>query len=337
MDDVSEIIQPNAQSHLWSEWTEVSLIAAHGDRRVYRGKRYGRWFILKTFQHELESIEIHQLLAYEFALGVQLDHPNIAHTLTLETIPEIGDAIVIEFIDGCTLSDFMATHPDKNTRTRVAKQLLAALSYLHSKQMIHGDLKPSNILITHNGHNLKLIDFGLSSSDDAVCRKQDCCKDIMAYGQLLTFLRTPYSYIGTRCARGYYTSCDQVERAIHKSDTLRRWWPLGLGIVCLLVALGLSLSMFAQMQHKHHLITLAHHIVDEQAAIYFGKPFDNQQELYLSMNEFYLRWAHVRDSISLTIEDEALRNEFLNASVIYCGQVAQQKVDSFSSTQNEKD
>lgn len=337
MDDVSEIIQPNAQSHLWSEWTEVSLIAAHGDRRVYRGKRYGRWFILKTFQHELESIEIHQLLAYEFALGVQLDHPNIAHTLTLETIPEIGDCIVIEFIDGCTLTDFMATHPDKNTRTRVAKQLLAALSYLHSKQMIHGDLKPSNILITHNGHNLKLIDFGLSSSDDAACRKQDCCKDIMAYGQLLTFLRTPYSYIGTRCARGYYTSCNQVERAIHKSDTLRRWWPLGLGIVCLIIALGLSLFVYFRPDPREKMLFAVHESVDSIARILYDYPAKDLIDAYSPLTTYYDRCSHSRDSIANTIADEVLRNDFINAQAIYSGQVAQHYIDSMTIVFGNKD
>lgn len=336
MDEYSEIIQSQGNSRLWLEWSEVSLIAAHGDRQVYRGKRYGRWFILKTYQQQ--TIEYHQLLTKEFALGVQLDHPNIVHTLTFESVPEIGECLVLEYIDGCTLSDFMASKPNKQLRKRIAMQLLEALLYLHSRQMVHGDLKPNNILITHKGQNVKLIDFGLSSTDDsAFSNPKDYSEDMVAYGRILTLLSSPYKRVRSRCARERYTSCEQIKRDIHKSNTFRRWWPLGLGIVCLLVALGLSLSMFAQTQHKRHLITLAHHIVDEQATIYFGKPFDSQQELYLSMNEFYLRWAHVRDSISLTIEDEALRNEFLNASVIYCGQVAQQKVDSFSSTQNEKD
>lgn len=44
--------------------------------------------------------------------------------------------------------------------------LCEALHYIHSKQLVHKDLKPENIIITHNGNNVKLIDFGLSDRDD---------------------------------------------------------------------------------------------------------------------------------------------------------------------------
>lgn len=335
MDDVSEIIQPNAQSHLWSEWTEVSLIASRGDRRVYRGKRYGHWYILKTYQQHTE--EYHHLLSDEFALGVQLDHPNIVKTLTYESVPETGDCIVMEYIDGCTLSDFVATHPDKNTRIRAAKQLLAALSYLHSKQMIHGDLKPSNILITHNGHNLKLIDFGLSSSDDTVCRKQDCRKDLMAYGQALSFLRTSYSRISKRCVRGGYTSCDQVKRAIQKADNLRRWWPLGFGIVCLIVALGLSLSVHLRPDPRKKMLLLVHESVDSMAHIMYDYPAKDLMDAYNPVNTFYEHCAHSRDSIANTIADEPLRNDFINSYVIYSAQVGQHYIDSMTIVFGNKD
>ena len=40
------------------------------------------------------------------------------------------------------------------------------MQYIHNKQLIHKDLKPNNILITYNGNNVKLIDFGLADCDD---------------------------------------------------------------------------------------------------------------------------------------------------------------------------
>ena len=47
-----------------------------------------------------------------------------------------------------------------------------ALEYIHGKQTAHRDLKPSNIMITRNGQHVKLIDFGLSDTDDYAVYKQ---------------------------------------------------------------------------------------------------------------------------------------------------------------------
>ena len=45
-----------------------------------------------------------------------------------------------------------------------AAEIILALDYLHSKNIIYRDLKPENILITQDGH-IKLIDFGLSKKN----------------------------------------------------------------------------------------------------------------------------------------------------------------------------
>ncbi len=46
------------------------------------------------------------------------------------------------------------------------------MGYLHKKGVIHRDLKPDNILITRNAENLKIIDFGLSDTDQYAVLKQ---------------------------------------------------------------------------------------------------------------------------------------------------------------------
>lgn len=103
---------------------------------------------------------------------VQLDHPNIVRVSSKEVNEEFGPCIVMEYIDGVTLDQFLDTKPSRQARRKVVDQLVDALAYIHGKQIVHRDLKPSNILITRNGNNVKIIDFGLSDADDYAILKQ---------------------------------------------------------------------------------------------------------------------------------------------------------------------
>lgn len=71
--------------------------------------------------------------------------------------------IVTEFIDGTSLDKY------KFKRTKdfysVFGQLIDALEYIHSQDVVHFDIKPQNIMVT-NGGDLKIIDFGGASSVD---------------------------------------------------------------------------------------------------------------------------------------------------------------------------
>ena len=71
-----------------------------------------------------------------------------------------------EFVDGDLyklLEDGRTLSEDKVRM--VACQLLSALYYLHSDRILHRDIKPQNILLTHDGI-IKLCDFGFARSMD---------------------------------------------------------------------------------------------------------------------------------------------------------------------------
>ena len=78
---------------------------------------------------------------------------------------EVGPCIVMEYVDGETLADYLKTSPSNKDKKRILNELLDALAFIHSHQVMHNDLKPENILIARNGHNVKLIDFGYADSD----------------------------------------------------------------------------------------------------------------------------------------------------------------------------
>lgn len=138
-----------------------------GIYRFYKALRYGRWHWLKALRTDLAAEPLYrQLLFKEFEIGYRLQHPNVVQTLGLEEVSGIGQAIVLEYIDGRTLRE--AVDAGKITRPQaveVLKQICAALEYLHAQQIIHRDLKPENILLTRNGNQVKAIDFSLADAD----------------------------------------------------------------------------------------------------------------------------------------------------------------------------
>ncbi len=142
-------------------------VSRSGHTRLLTATRFGKRYTLKCLKPDFAYTPVYrQALAKEFEIGLQMDHPHICRTISMEEVAELGTVIVMEYIDGDTLKSLI----DSKTLTpdmarRVTEQLADALGYIHSKQIIHRDLKPSNIMITHNGHNTKLIDFSLSDSD----------------------------------------------------------------------------------------------------------------------------------------------------------------------------
>ena len=80
-----------------------------------------------------------------------LNHPHICQ------IYDVGpDYLVLEYVEGKPLIGPLA----HSEAVRVALQIASALETAHAKSILHRDLKPGNILMTHSG--AKLLDFGLA-------------------------------------------------------------------------------------------------------------------------------------------------------------------------------
>ena len=185
--DISDsgFISPAAFS---ANWQDITLLQQRNHNCLYTASRYGKRYVLKGLSADCQSLTDMLLLQQkEFSLGITLSHPNIAETYFLEEVADCGRCIVMEYVDGITLAEWLATNPSKSARQRVMLQLLDALEYIHSLQLVHHDLKSSNILITRNGQNVKLIDFGLSELD-TTNPQNDSQHDIQKFGQTLQLL-----------------------------------------------------------------------------------------------------------------------------------------------------
>lgn len=275
MPDSSFIISP-VSADFSDVWSEPELLSAEGHNAIYVAKRFGRRYILKALAESYRESTPHiEMLRKEFSIGVGLDHPNIVRLLDFGHMDSIGWYIQMEYIDGITLDQFLETKPSTAIRRKLLNQLLDALSFLHERQIIHRDIKPSNILITRNGSTVKLIDFGVSDTDDYVTFKQpagsvayiapeqlsgetiDNRADIYAVGRIIELL-FPHRYrvIARRCTRvertRRYVSCARVARAIKRSDNLRLWLPLSLLLLLMSCAAGWGIYTGYQRSERAH-------------------------------------------------------------------------------------
>lgn len=157
-----------------AEWSDVKRIGDHGPYTLYSAIRYGRKYFIKTLGEQYRGMpEWERFLFKEFELGSRLEHPGIARIVSWDVIPGVGEALVMEYVDGAELGKWLDAHPeaDADMRREVMISLLEALDYLHQSGISHRDLKPDNILITHKGNRVKIIDLGLGDGDDFVVYK----------------------------------------------------------------------------------------------------------------------------------------------------------------------
>ena len=269
--DSSFIIVP-LSSDFSDVWSEPELLSSKGHNALYVATRFGRKYVLKALTEPYRESTPHiELLRKEFSIGVSLDHPNIVRLLDFGHMDSIGWYIQMEYIDGITLDQFLETNQPMAIRRRILEQLIDALSCLHERQVIHRDIKPSNILITRNGNTVKLIDFGVSDTDDYVTFKQpagsmayiapeqlegktiDNRADIYAVGKIIALLFPHhYKYIVRICTRvkpaERYSSCTQVLQAIRRADRVRIWLPVSL--ILLLLSCAAVWGTYSGYQHS---------------------------------------------------------------------------------------
>lgn len=152
-----------------SEFSNIKLLCASksGYTNVFSAVKYGKRYVLKCLKREFQYTPIYrQAFVKEFEIGLQMDHPNICRTVSMENVDDLGNCIVMEYVDGETLDKVVDNGKlTEQLAWRIVRQLLDVMGYMHSKQIVHRDIKPSNIMLTHKGKDLKLIDFGLSDSD----------------------------------------------------------------------------------------------------------------------------------------------------------------------------
>ncbi len=110
-------------------------------------------------------------LLQEAKVVARLQSPYVVAIYRVASLEERGFALEMEFVDGGSLAAALHLEPGSNPgpvaplpperAVAIASQIASALRVAHLQNLVHGDLKPENVLLTAEG-DVKLVDFGLA-------------------------------------------------------------------------------------------------------------------------------------------------------------------------------
>ncbi|PHV71806.1 hypothetical protein CS063_04420 [Sporanaerobium hydrogeniformans] len=148
----------------------IQKIGAGGMSIVYKAKcnRLQRFVAIKVLREEFaKDDEFVAKFRKEALSAASLSHPNIVGIYDVGSDHDLH-YIVMELVEGRTLKEVIAEEGPFNSKVVLdyGVQMVSALRHAHRKKIIHRDIKPQNILITHDSV-LKVTDFGIAKAVDS--------------------------------------------------------------------------------------------------------------------------------------------------------------------------
>ncbi len=148
--------------------------------------RLNRQLALKELVRITDTLERQRQFEEQFEMEAQilasLDHPNLA-SVNDYFLERGNHYLVMEFIDGRTLTEIVSLAPKTISERRVlawAGELCDVLEYLHgqSPPVIVRDLKPDNVMLSLSDRKLRLIDFGIAKQAPEAVGTQPIVKGV---------------------------------------------------------------------------------------------------------------------------------------------------------------
>lgn len=148
----------------------IQKIGAGGMSIVYKAKcnKLQRFVAIKVLREEFvkDDAFVKKFKSEAFSAG-SLSHPNIVGIYDVGQEEDLH-YIVMEYVEGQTLKEYIEQNGPLAPAIALdyGVQIVSAIKHAHKKQIIHRDIKPQNILVTHD-HVLKVADFGIAKAVDS--------------------------------------------------------------------------------------------------------------------------------------------------------------------------
>ncbi len=251
---------PEEEFVIKTGFTDVEILRISDINIIARGRRYGRYWLLKGLIAEKRSSPVAlRRLQKEFEIHSRLCNPGVAQAVGFEQVPELGMCIVEEWIEGKSLASVLSEGKlSKIERRKILLEIISVVDYVHSQGIVHRNLKPSNIMLRNAGGGVVLIDFGLADTDDYAELKQgagtpgyispeqqieggaNVTDDIYSLGVIMREVCPDYSSIARKCTGPLKKRPNDTKQLLKIINQKRRLPKLVVGCVASVAVLGLA-------------------------------------------------------------------------------------------------
>ncbi|MCX4242906.1 serine/threonine-protein kinase [Paraliomyxa miuraensis] len=181
----------------------VDLLGEGGMGRVYRAydPRMDRYVALKVLKLDVPE-PARRRFRREAVIAADFSHPNLARVLDVGHSEELGiEWLTMEYLRGRDLGEVIDRGRPVTFALMVdmVGQVLDALDYVHTRKIVHCDVKPDNIFITRDPYNrrlviVKLIDFGVCRSLEPFEQPQEISGDPRYMAPEQTVIHGPFDH-----------------------------------------------------------------------------------------------------------------------------------------------
>ena len=181
-DQRGQIFEDSARDHL------DELLTTENEGFIAAGTRFGAWCVdceigrggmgvvyrvdrseggfrqrgaLKLIKRGMDSEAVLARFLREREALARLEHSGIARLLDGGVSDDGRPFLVMEYVEGVPLEQYVCAHPGLRERLELFRQICAAVAYAHRRLVVHRDIKPSNVLVSAEGQ-CKLLDFGIA-------------------------------------------------------------------------------------------------------------------------------------------------------------------------------
>ena len=169
---VTEFLRDHLEQPLDGKYEILERLGAGGMGEVYKVRHtyLGSTRVIKVV-HPLisDNTDARDRFLREARASTKIQHPNVATLHDFSGLPNGAHYMVWEFIDGENLAQRLRarhTLPPRQA-VKIVIQALRGLEAIHRAGIIHRDISPENLMITHEDETVKIIDLGVAKVEDS--------------------------------------------------------------------------------------------------------------------------------------------------------------------------